>query len=494
MNEKNEATREGEEKMKRCGDSGQRTGLSHDDDTTGDQPSLATSSAAAGGSSAGSGTSGAAGGAVPWRLGGEGTRDGGFDELSLLRRLVAGTSYSRPPRLPRDPKKQFAWLRHLRLFLANVGLEDTLTLSAVTGPVCVISSSRSVLLSQHPESVVAEHVQAWSFISTSVAGSILDEKLQCCESVAEAWSMLEKWVLPLSRGEKYILEQQFHHIPHVPGADPKIYFAEFDRLINIMSAVGIHKTPQQIVDAMIRQLPDEYYIQQAILRAKQDITRHQVEDTIGDAYAERIAEHVTQPPAVPSAPHALFVGGSGGGDRRHSGGGRRRGRGHTTHRKFGYGWQGGTGQPHWQTGLDRRRRRRRRRRRQRYRFEGHGSYCGHWGHVERDCIPARSFSNGFEQPHVDVVTPGYPFHGFRDGVNVNWKDPWGDDIPWQGQQEEETPQSSVWMTAYGGAYAPVPPQSGAWALADSTAYCTADTPQPSLPAAAAAAAAAAGFR
>eukprot|EP00903_Cladosiphon_okamuranus_P017679 g16279.t1 len=76
---------------------------------------------------------------------------------------------------------------------------------------------------------------------------------------------------------------------------------------------------------------------------------------------------------------------------------------------------------------------------------------------------------------------GCPFNGFGGGGSASWKDPWGDDIPWQGQQQEGTPPGSVGMTAYGGAYAPVPPKPDAGALADSTAYCTAYIPQPPSP-------------
>eukprot|EP00903_Cladosiphon_okamuranus_P020867 g19163.t1 len=100
--------------------------------------------------------------------------------------------------------------------------------------------------------------------------------------------------------------------------------------------------------------------------------------------------------------------------------------------------------------------------------------------MKRDCIPDRSFSNGFEQPHADVVTPGYPFSGFGGGGSASWKDPWGD-IPWQGQQQEGTPPGSVGMTTYGGAYAPVSPKPDAGELADSTAYRTAYILQPSPP-------------
>lgn len=183
-----------------------------------------------------------------------------------------------------------------------------------------------------------------------------------------------------------------------------------------------------------------------------------METIIRDAYATaRREEILAQPatPAVPSAPHALFVGGpqSGygrggdGGGRSRGRGGRRCGRGHTTHRSFGFGWQGSHGRPHWQTGLSQRWRRRRRRR---YGFEGHCSCCGQWGHKKHDCI--RNQSNGYVQPGANVAAPGYSCDSFAGWEETSWKDPWGDDRPWQGQQQQATPTSSAETQAYDMAY------------------------------------------
>ena len=75
-------------------------------------------------------------------------------------------------------------------WLTNEGLEDTLTMDAVTRPACVISSSRAALLSQHPENVVDDHFRAWGFIFSSVDGS-LQERLVSCTTVAEARAALQ---------------------------------------------------------------------------------------------------------------------------------------------------------------------------------------------------------------------------------------------------------------------------------------------------------------
>ena len=150
---------------------------------------------------------------------------GGFGDLSLLRRLVGGNVYSRPSRIPRDPEKQAAWLRGLHLFLANEGLEQTLTLDAATRPVCVISSSRSLLLSRHSKNVVDDHARAWNFIYTSVAGSMLQERLVACSTVAEAWSAIRTWVLPTTFAEQSLLEAELANVQYPPGGHPKKMFS-----------------------------------------------------------------------------------------------------------------------------------------------------------------------------------------------------------------------------------------------------------------------------
>lgn len=247
----------------------------------------------AAGPAGGGGLSRTAGGAAPSRMG-----RGGSDYFgdSAFRRFAASLRGNKVPHVPREHEKQPAWLRQLRLFLINESLEYTLSVDAAVGPVCVIGTPRSVLLQKHSMDIIEDHTRAYSFISGSVSGSVLDEKLQSCQSVADAWGMLETWVLPVAPAQKHLLEQQFNNILHVPGADPKMYFAGFDIFINRMSAIGIHKPEQQLVDAMTRQLPDEFAMERAILHAeraivrdKQAITRRCIETTVRNAYAERSA-------------------------------------------------------------------------------------------------------------------------------------------------------------------------------------------------------------
>ena len=218
------------DEMENCEELKRQMGPPHDNSSddlrtaaAGDQPSVATSSAATGGPSAGGGTPGVAGGAAPGSKRGEGMASG---DLSLLRRLLGGNSYSRPPHIPRDPEKQVAWYRQMLHWLTNEGLEDTLTVDAVTGPVCVISSSRAVLLSQHPEKVVDDHFRSWDFIFSSVTGSLLQERLVSCTTVAEAWDALQSWVLPITSAEKSLLEAELANVQYPPRRTPRAVFRE----------------------------------------------------------------------------------------------------------------------------------------------------------------------------------------------------------------------------------------------------------------------------
>ncbi|CAM9192608.1 unnamed protein product, partial [Hapterophycus canaliculatus] len=208
---------------------------------------------------------------------------------------------NRPPPYPRDENKRVGWLRLMDLFLNNEELGHTLTEDARIGPVRVISSSRDTLLHEHPGRIVQDHARAYSLISSSVAGTDLDERLQSCSTVAEAWRVLHEWVLPSTLAQKRLLKEQFNNVPFPVGGHPNAYSAKFDRLGNMLRAVGVEVTEGEKVQAMIDQLPDEYAIQKAILREKPDVSRREVEEILGNAYADRRVKEMRERSSAPNA-------------------------------------------------------------------------------------------------------------------------------------------------------------------------------------------------
>ena len=110
------------------------------------------------------------------------------------------------------------------------------------------------------------------------------------------------------------------------GRGPQIFFGRISRLESTMRAVGIAKSDSEIVQTILRQLPDRYDIVKTMSLADPQITRPRLENTIRSAYSQRKAHVIAKrgpaagTPARPPNPHALVVGRSYG-DRRAGGDG-----------------------------------------------------------------------------------------------------------------------------------------------------------------------------
>ena len=113
--------------------------------------------------------------------------------------------------------------------------------------------------------------------------------------------------------------------------DPEFFFARISRLETTIR--GVKKSESDIVQIILRQLPERYDIVKIITLADPQRTRSRLENTIRSVYSQRKAhEIVKQWPAVgaqvePPNPHALVVGhgfrdggGLGGGGQRRDGG------------------------------------------------------------------------------------------------------------------------------------------------------------------------------
>ena len=99
------------------------------------------------------------------------------------------------------------------------------------------------------------------------------------------------------------------------GEYPKFFFARIFHLETTMRAVGIEKTESEIVQIILRQLPECYDLVKRITLADPQLNRPKLENTIRSVYSQRKAHEITkQWPAVgvlaePSNLHALSHGG-----------------------------------------------------------------------------------------------------------------------------------------------------------------------------------------
>ena len=97
--------------------------------------------------------------------------------------------------------------------------------------------------------------------------------------------------------------------------DPTFFFARISRLETTMCAVGIDKNKSEIVQIILRQLPERYDVVKTMTLADPQLTRPKLENTIRSVYSQRKAHQIAKQwpavgvPAELSNPHALSRGG-----------------------------------------------------------------------------------------------------------------------------------------------------------------------------------------
>ena len=115
--------------------------------------------------------------------------------------------------------------------------------------------------------------------------------------------------------------------------DSNFFFARIFRLETTMRAVGIEKSESEIVQIILRQLPERYDVVKTMTLADPQLTRSRLENIIRSAYSQRKTHEIAKQgpaagaPAEPPNLHALVVGrgfgdggaGGGGGQRRDDG-------------------------------------------------------------------------------------------------------------------------------------------------------------------------------
>ena len=227
------------------------------------------------------------------------------------------------PYVPRDivpkypvecpPYVYTAWERRFDVFLANQGLRHTISPDAPE--IAVISYINDAYLFGHfGEALVIDHRRVWGYISEVTAGAPFKDRLYECHSVSDILRTMREWSLPLHPAERHLLVAELERVKFMGDEDPNFFFARISRLETTMDAVGIKKSESDIVQIILRQLPECYDVVKTMTLADPQLTRQRLENTILSAYSQRKAHEVAKQwpavgvPAEPSNPHALVVG------------------------------------------------------------------------------------------------------------------------------------------------------------------------------------------
>ena len=126
---------------------------------------------------------------------------------------------------------------------------------------------------------------------------------------------MREWSLPLHPAERHLLVAELEGVQFMGDEDPNFFFARISRLETTMHAVGIKKSESDIVQIILRQLPERYDVAKTVSLVGPQLTRQGLlEYIICSAYSQRKAHEIAkQWPAVGAraelpSPHALVVG------------------------------------------------------------------------------------------------------------------------------------------------------------------------------------------
>ena len=211
------------------------------------------------------------------------------------------------------PYVYIAWEIRFEVFITNQGLGHTISPDAPQ--IAVISCVDDAYLFGHfGEALVTDHRRVWRYISEATAGAPFENRLYECHSVSHALRTMREWSLPLHPAERHLLVAELEGVQIMGNEDPKFFFARISRLETTMHAVGIKKSESDIVQIILRQLPERYDVVKTMTLVDPQLTRQRLENTIRSAYSQRKAHEIAkQWPAMyasaePPYPYALVVG------------------------------------------------------------------------------------------------------------------------------------------------------------------------------------------
>ena len=125
---------------------------------------------------------------------------------------------------------------------------------------------------------------------------------------------MREWSLPLHPAEQHLLVAELERVQFMGDKDPKFFFARISRLETTMHAVGIKKSESDIIQIILRQLPERYDAVKTMTLVDPQLTRQRLEYIIRSAYSQRKAHEIAKqwpavgaPAELPSL-YALVVG------------------------------------------------------------------------------------------------------------------------------------------------------------------------------------------
>ena len=124
-----------------------------------------------------------------------------------------------------------------------------------------------------------EHRRVWGYICEATAGALFEIRLYECHSVTDALRTMREWALPLQPAERYFLVAELEGVQFMEDEDPKFFFVHISCPETTMSAIGIEKSKSEIVQIILRQLPERYDVVKTMTLVDLQLTHPRLENT-----------------------------------------------------------------------------------------------------------------------------------------------------------------------------------------------------------------------
>ena len=105
---------------------------------------------------------------------------------------------------------------------------------------------------------------------------------------------MTEWSLPLHPAERHLLVAELEGVQFMGDEDPKFFFSRISHLETTIRTVGIKKSESNIVQIILRQLPERYDVVKTVPLADPQLTRQRLENTVRSAYSQRKAHGITK--------------------------------------------------------------------------------------------------------------------------------------------------------------------------------------------------------
>ena len=180
-----------------------------------------------------------------------GTLDPAQDKVRIRAKFFWGGRNRQVPKFQKNENEAAMWRLRFRAHLDGMGLGYTLD-HAVT-PVPVKGDKRD-LNSRYGEQPAQQAQAAWACLLDATTRAAFEERVLSAVTVSDAWCQILNWTGPSSEVETLLLERQLETVRNYGDEDSNLFFSRVDQLLTRLRSIDIHKTDEQIVNILVRNL------------------------------------------------------------------------------------------------------------------------------------------------------------------------------------------------------------------------------------------------